>query len=90
MLEDTLATRLVSYEELRSRYGITFTRQHLARLCAEGKFPPPRRYGANRIGWLHHELIEMITSLPVVKRDLKATTEDSRADSKTSEPDAFV
>jgi hypothetical protein len=33
--------RILTRRDLRERKGIPWSRQHLARLIAEGKFPPP-------------------------------------------------
>jgi hypothetical protein len=33
--------RILMRRDLRERKGITFSRQHIARLIDEGKFPPP-------------------------------------------------
>jgi hypothetical protein len=33
--------RILMRRDLRERKGITFSRQHIARLIGEGKFPPP-------------------------------------------------
>jgi prophage regulatory protein len=46
--------RFLSLDDLRAR-GVTFTRVHLARLEASGKFPKHVQLGENRVAWLEEE-----------------------------------
>ncbi len=48
--------KLVSYKELKSVYGITFSRRHLARLESEKKFPTRVALGEHRVGWVMSEI----------------------------------
>jgi prophage regulatory protein len=50
--------KLVSYPELKSRYGISFSRNHIRRLEKAGKFPMHVDVGDARIGWLEHEVTD--------------------------------
>jgi predicted DNA-binding transcriptional regulator AlpA len=53
-------TRLISYKQLSSTRGITFSRRHLARLEAERKFPTRVALGEKRIGWVMTEIDEWL------------------------------
>ncbi|GEM_PF-5511079 len=55
---------LVAFADLKPRFGIPFTRVHILRLIAEGKFPRARRVSANRVGWLVSEIEEHLRALP--------------------------
>lgn len=57
-MSDVTATpdRLVTYAELKSAWGIKFSRVHLARLEKDGVFPKRIRLGYTSIGWLTSEL----------------------------------
>ena len=50
--------RLLSFPELKTRKGVSFTRQYVARLVNEGKFPRPVRATDDgwHIAWLEHEI----------------------------------
>ena len=52
--------KLVKYSELKSVYGITFSRRHLARLEHEKKFPKRVQLGVNRVGWVETEIDEWL------------------------------
>jgi prophage regulatory protein len=51
--------RLVQYAGLKSR-GIPFTRVHLRRLEAAGKFPRHIDLGENTVAWFEDELDDFI------------------------------
>ena len=59
-----MSDRLLTYDELRSRKGVPYTRQHLARLEKAGLFPSRRQVGPNRVAWLESELDEYARTLP--------------------------
>ena len=63
----TTPDRMYTYPQLGKDWGIPYTRQHLARLEAAGRFPRRIRCGA-RIGWLGSELAAWQRNL-VAKRD---------------------
>jgi prophage regulatory protein len=46
--------RFLSLADLRER-GVTFTRMHLLRLEAAGKFPKRVQLGENRVAWVEEE-----------------------------------
>lgn len=54
-----LPDRVVSYPELRTTWGIRFSRVHLRRLWKAGQFPQPISLGGSSrgaVGWLASEL----------------------------------
>ncbi|WP_354244953.1 AlpA family phage regulatory protein [Bradyrhizobium sp. LA2.1] len=55
-------TRILSYAELSSARGITFSRRHLQRLEDGKKFPMRVRLGENRIGWVETEIDEWLSA----------------------------
>jgi prophage regulatory protein len=48
--------RMLSRIELKTKKGIPFSRQHIHRLIAAGKFPPPCKIGENTNAWPEHEI----------------------------------
>jgi prophage regulatory protein len=48
--------RLVSFSELKERFGIPFTRRHLHNLEQAKKFPARVPIGENRVGWVQSEI----------------------------------
>jgi prophage regulatory protein len=59
-----MSNRLLTFDELKPQKGIPYTRQHLARLEKDGKFPTRVQIGANRVGWWEAEIEEFCRSLP--------------------------
>jgi prophage regulatory protein len=57
--------KFVTYERLKSDYGIKYCRVHLARLEKRGQFPRRRQISENRIGWLENEITDWIASRPL-------------------------
>jgi prophage regulatory protein len=53
-------TKLLSFTELTTTRGITFSRRHLKRLEDERKFPLRVVLGENRIGWVVTEVDEWL------------------------------
>jgi prophage regulatory protein len=53
-------TKLLSFTELTTTRGITFSRRHLKRLEDEKKFPLRVVLGENRIGWVVAEVDEWL------------------------------
>jgi prophage regulatory protein len=49
-------TKLLSFAQLTTTRGITFSRRHLQRLEDERKFPRRVALGENRIGWPEAEI----------------------------------
>jgi predicted DNA-binding transcriptional regulator AlpA len=47
---------LLTYPELKSKKGISYSRQHISRLEKEGKFPRRIQISPSRIGWYEHEI----------------------------------
>jgi prophage regulatory protein len=59
--EASLQTRkLISFPELKERFGIPFTRRHLLNLENEQKFPARVPVGEHRIAWLESEVDEWV------------------------------
>jgi hypothetical protein len=57
--------RLVRFRQLKPDYGIDYSRQHLNRLEAEGKWPQRVRYGGgNFFAWWSDELEAHLDQLP--------------------------
>lgn len=54
---------LIRFPELKTRFGISYSRVHLARLIKAGRFPAPVRVGDNRRAWLEHEVVEHLNRL---------------------------
>lgn len=48
--------KVLSYPDLKELKGIRFSRQWLAKLVAEGKFPAPVKLGAATNGYLESEI----------------------------------
>jgi prophage regulatory protein len=59
--------RLLDYQDLRAK-GIKYSRVHLWRLEAAGKFPKRVRLSPSRHGWLEDEVDDHIEAL-VTQRD---------------------
>ena len=70
MPQDT-PVRILNYAGVRDR-GVPYTRQHLSRLEAAGKFPERVQLGEGRVGWLEGEVDEWIRGLPRGPIDLTA------------------
>jgi prophage regulatory protein len=60
--------QVVSKKELKSRVGIPYSPQHIARLEAAGQFPKRIRLGQNRVVWLLSEVEEWLNER-IAKRD---------------------
>jgi predicted DNA-binding transcriptional regulator AlpA len=43
--------RFVTFKELKTIYGIPYSRTHLYRMIRAGKFPKPERPSAYRVMW---------------------------------------
>ena len=56
--------RLVEPQELRGRFGSTFSRAWLWHMSRENAFPQPVRIGSQRIAYIEQEVIDWIKSLP--------------------------
>lgn len=49
-------SRIVAFPELDPRYGLPWSRVHVNRLIAAGKFPQKVHISAGRVGWLESEI----------------------------------
>ena len=52
--------KLLSFDDLKALKGVPYSRNHVMRLCAEGKFPKPINIGPKRIAFLESEVDEWI------------------------------
>lgn len=48
--------KLVDFKGLKAKYGIPFSRTHLANLERQEKFPKRVSLGAHRVAWVIHEI----------------------------------
>jgi prophage regulatory protein len=62
--------RLINRVGLRE-YGIAYSRVHLRRLMAQGRFPKTVALGRNRVAWVEQEVIAWIESR-IAERDAEA------------------
>ena len=67
----TLSRKMLSRKDLREKKGIPWSRQHLARLVKQRKFPSPVKLGANTNSWDEIEIDDYIEAR-IAERD--ATT----------------
>lgn len=58
---DLNARQLLTLTDLHAM-GVDFSRVHISRLAAAGKFPKPVRLGDNRIAWLAQEVRDWIAA----------------------------
>jgi prophage regulatory protein len=63
--------RILNYAGVKGR-GVPYTRQHLSRLEAAGRFPKRVQLGEGRVGWLEGEVDDWIRSRPRGPIDLGA------------------
>ena len=56
--------RLLTFPELKERMGVSYTRQHLARLEERGLWPKRVQYGPGRVAWLESEITEHLRKQP--------------------------
>jgi prophage regulatory protein len=78
--------RLLDYKALRRERGIPWTRIHISRLEATGKFPLHINVGASSIAWFADEIddfLELKAAERDAKRDAKAAALAAKADSST-------
>jgi prophage regulatory protein len=64
--------KILTFSQLRER-GVLFTRRHVDRLEAAGKFPKRVSLGDNRVGWLTEE-IEAYIAAAIARRSDAAGT----------------
>ncbi len=50
--------RYIRYADLKPRYGIPFSRTHIARLYKAGLFPSPVHLAPGTIAWPEEEILE--------------------------------
>jgi prophage regulatory protein len=68
--------KLLSFNELRPKKGIPYTRQHLARLENAGRFPKRVKFpGGNRVGWIEEEIDAMQAAMAAARDPLPPSPE---------------
>jgi prophage regulatory protein len=77
--------RLLTYHDLRER-GIPWTRLHVGRLEAAGKFPLHIDVGDNSIAWFEDEIDDFFDA-KAAERDAKATERAAKANSAITDSD---
>lgn len=60
--------KLVDWKTLKKNYGIPYSRQHIARLEADRKFPLRVTLGQCRVAWVEAEVVQWIEER-IKKRD---------------------
>lgn len=55
--------RLIGYDQLAPEYGVRFSRVHLRRLEAEGKFPRRVKVSSKRVAWRADLIEEFLANL---------------------------
>jgi prophage regulatory protein len=73
--------RLLDFQALKER-GIPWTRIHLARLEAAGKFPLHVAIGANSVAWFEDEVDDFL-EMKAAERDAKAAERAAKTNSIT-------
>jgi prophage regulatory protein len=68
---DHLPPRIISWSTLRTI--VPYTRQHILRLEAAGKFPRRIQVGENRVGWLVTEVEAWIDARVLARDELSPT-----------------
>ena len=72
--------KYVRYADLKPRYGIPFSRTHIARLYKAGIFPPPVRLAPGTIAWEEEEILvyrERVRSERDAKQSVRQSTWDA-------------
>jgi prophage regulatory protein len=64
--------KFIRYRDLNERYGISFSRRHLDRLEAEGKFPKRVRLSKYLVVWVDDE-VAAYAARHVAARELEIT-----------------
>jgi prophage regulatory protein len=69
--------RMLGFSDLKER-GIKFSRQHLHRLVAAGKFPRPVKLGENTNAWPERDIEEYFNSR-IAERDAAGGNKQTEA-----------
>jgi predicted DNA-binding transcriptional regulator AlpA len=71
---DNTDNRIIRYAQLKTELGVPYSRTHLDRLEAEGKWP--RRFklseGSNYFGWWRREIVEHLAKLAARREQTEA------------------
>lgn len=57
-----MSCQIVRYSELKTRYGIPWSRMHIDRLEKNGKFPKRVRLGPGTVGWVEAEISGFVSA----------------------------
>ena len=63
--------RIISYAELKPRFGIRWTRKHIIELVRAGRFPHPVHLGGQTVGWPENEIDDWLKAR-IAERDLSS------------------
>ncbi len=55
--------KLVTFSEIKGRYGIGYVRDHLRRKCRAGEFPAPVQVSSRRIAWREDDIDAWVAAL---------------------------
>jgi predicted DNA-binding transcriptional regulator AlpA len=63
--EVTMDNRIIRYAELKPELGVPYSRTHVDRLEAAGKWPKRFKLseGGAFVGWWRHEIVEHLTKI---------------------------
>jgi prophage regulatory protein len=61
--------RVLDFDQLRPRKGISYSRDHLRRKVKDGSFPPPIRLSDRRIAWREDDVDAWLADRPTVRID---------------------
>jgi prophage regulatory protein len=80
--------KFLSFPELSALKGINYTRQHLARLEAAGRFPRRVRFaGGSRVGWIEEEIDAMQAAMAAA-RDAPTSLPEAKSEPGPRRPSA--
>jgi predicted DNA-binding transcriptional regulator AlpA len=71
MAQTATATRLLTYNDLRTAKGIAYERNHLRAKCEAGEFPAPVILSPRRIAWREADVdawIANLTTKPLIAK----------------------
>lgn len=63
-MKSPVSNKLVTFSQLRDRFGIPFRRQSILRMRRRGTFPEPLRLSEATIAWRVSDIEEWLASRP--------------------------
>lgn len=82
--------RLVLYAELKAKFGIPYTREHISRLAKVGKFPPKIRLSHRCIGFYEDLIVSWVDERATASAAGAGTLAPEADDPPPSEPSGSV